>query len=122
MDDLTLKPKNIVLDVDNRLMQINWRDGHESVYDLTMLRLACPCAQCRPWVHGGGANGESPEFVPSAEGEIRSLCDVTMVGGYAINIRWADGHDSGIYSFEYLRSLCPCRAHSATGERGDYAR
>ncbi len=109
-----LRPKNIIVDVENRLMQINWNDGHESVYDLTQLRRACPCAQCRPWVHGVGEVGQSPAEVASAQGELRSLDNVRPVGTYALTFRWADGHDSGIYSFEYLRSICPCGEHTAS--------
>ncbi len=104
--DLIHKPNNIVVDVENRLMQINWADGHTSVYEFTALRRACPCAECRPWVHGVGTVGDSPESVRTAIGVLNSVKDVTTVGGYAINFRWADGHNSGIYSFEYLRSIC----------------
>ncbi len=118
VEDSKTKVKNIIVDVENRLMQINWLDGHESVYDLTQLRRACPCAACQPWVHGIGEVGDSPDSVRHAQGEIRSASDVTKVGGYAIHIRWADGHDSGIYSFEYLRSICPCEEHAAQDSRG----
>jgi DUF971 family protein len=111
--DLEHKPKNIVVDVENGLMQINWADGHTSVYEFTTLRRACPCAGCRPWVHGVGAVGDSPQAVRSAIGELHSVKDVNAVGGYAINFHWADGHDSGIYSFEYLRSICTCEEHTS---------
>ncbi len=119
MEDSKNKVKNIIVDVANQLMQINWFDGHESVYDLTELRRACPCAACQPWVHGVGEVGDSPESVRHARGEIRSVSDVSKVGGYALHIRWADGHDSGIYSFEYLRSICPCEEHSTPDARGE---
>ena len=36
------------------------------------------------------------------------LEDITPVGGYALGLKWFDGHDSGIYSYAYLRSLCQC--------------
>jgi DUF971 family protein len=38
----------------------------------------------------------------------RELEDITTVGNYALSLKWFDGHDSGIYSFKYLRSLCRC--------------
>jgi len=33
---------------------------------------------------------------------------VAPVGNYALQFGWSDGHDTGIYTFEYLRKLCPC--------------
>ncbi len=114
---LARRPKNIILDIDNRLMQIDWQDGRSCVYDFTQLRRACPCAACQPWKEGPGAFGEISESARRAVGELRRMEDVSQVGGYAINFRWTDGHDSGIYSFEYLRSLCPDDEDSAnTGE------
>jgi len=32
--------------------------------------------------------------------------DISLVGRYALNFRWSDGHETGIYSFRYLRELC----------------
>jgi DUF971 family protein len=77
-------------------------DGSEAFLPLPMLRRACPCAACqgepdamgrviRPRVeHGPGAF------------ELRGI---QPVGGYALQLSWADGHASGIYSFVYLRKL-----------------
>ncbi len=106
--ELARKPQNIVVDVDNRLMQINWADGHNSIYDFNQLRRMCPCAECQPWKEGLGPIGEIAESARNAVGELRRVEDVTPVGGYAINFHWADGHSTGIYSFEYLRLKCPC--------------
>jgi DUF971 family protein len=36
--------------------------------------------------------------------------DLQLVGRYAINFRWSDGHETGIYSFRYLRELCEQKA------------
>jgi DUF971 family protein len=103
-DTLKHKPRQILVDVENRLLQINWADAHESVFDFTLLRRACPCAECRPWVHGGEV-GKSPESVRHAVGELNAVSDVSAVGNYAINFRWADGHATGIYDFKFLREL-----------------
>jgi DUF971 family protein len=79
-----------------------FNDGFEAYLSLPMLRRACPCAACqgepdamgrviRPRVeHGAGAF------------ELRSI---QPVGGYALQPAWADGHASGIYSYDYLRKL-----------------
>ncbi|MBI5649690.1 MAG: DUF971 domain-containing protein [Chloroflexi bacterium] len=107
-----MKPQKILLDVENKLMQINWQDAHESVYDFTDLRRACPCAECQPWKEGGGEIGKSPEAVLRAVGALNAVSDVEPIGGYAIQFRWADGHSSGIYTWDYLRALCPCGEHA----------
>ncbi len=77
-------------------MQIRWADGHTSEYTFPKLRSACPCAHC----------DASRETVNAAED--LGLEDVTEVGHYAIRFFWSDGHDTGIYSYEYLRGLCAC--------------
>jgi DUF971 family protein len=81
---------------------ITWNDGHFSSYPSWYLREKCMCAECvdeftgeRKIVHG---------TIPSS---IERL-SVSPVGNYALTFSWSDGHDSGIYSFEYLRQLCPC--------------
>ena len=48
-------------------------------------------------------------------GEIQ-VAEVKPLGRYAVNFVWSDGHDSGIYSFDYLRGLCPCPACCGRGE------
>ncbi len=100
-------------------MQINWADGHSSIYELTYLRRECPCAACQPWKEGLGPIGVKSESARNAVGELRRVEDVSQVGAYALNFQWTDGHDSGIYSFEYLRSLCPCEEHAAHPERDE---
>lgn len=102
------KPVKIVVDVETKQMKIIWADGHTSIYDLTYLRRACPCVQCQPWKEGMGEVGQLPEAVLNAVGELKSMSDVNMTGGYGIQFQWADGHSYGIYDFEYLRALCPC--------------
>jgi DUF971 family protein len=102
------KPQKILVDVTNRALQINWQDGHASIFDLTYLRRACPCAECQPWKEGVGKPGESPASVLKAVGELKAVSEVSAVGGYAIQFHWADGHTYGIYNWEYLRDLCPC--------------
>ncbi len=102
------KPSKVLVDLNTNQMQIRWSDGHESTYDLTYLRRACPCAQCQPWKEGMGEIGKLPDHVLNAVGGLKSVSDVSMAGGYAIQIHWADGHSYGIYDFAYLRALCPC--------------
>ncbi len=121
MNPLENKPENIIVDLDQRLMQINWCDGHSSIYDFTYLRRECPCAACQPWKEGLGPVGVKSPSARDAIGELRRIEDVSEVGSYALNFHWTDGHDSGIYSFEYLRNLCPCGQHPARNQEGENA-
>jgi DUF971 family protein len=83
-------------------LAIVWGDGHESYYDPFTLRCACPCAQCVDEMTGEKVLRDS-SVPPSVRIE-----SVEPVGRYAITIRWSDGHGTGIYIFEKLRSGCPC--------------
>jgi DUF971 family protein len=84
-------------------LAIKWDDGGESFIALEKLRRRCPCAGCQgePDVMGQIHKGpEEPLTPPSFQ-----LRRMVNVGGYGIQPVWADGHDSGIYSFDYLRKL-----------------
>jgi len=88
---------------------VTWSDGHESIYPFELLRAGCPCASCR-----GGHENMSPE--PDKEVWDRKIPDgpeihmtgINPVGQYAVPFDWEDGHNSGIFSWYYLRALCPC--------------
>jgi len=105
------KPTSITADKIKGLVTILWKDGHSSAYPATLLRAACPCVTCR----GGHENMRS---TPDPEIHSYSLDDSPMthvqtieaIGSYAVTIGWEDGHHNGIYSWPYLRALCPCQA------------
>ena len=82
------------------LLRITWADEHVCDYQAATLRRACPCAQCvNEWT---GQRTLKPESISD---EI-AINDLSIVGRYALNFQWSDGHDTGIYSFQYLRDLC----------------
>ena len=92
-------------------IQIDWTDGHHSSYTLAYLRDECPCATCT------GAHGTAPEKTNYSAPQqspfqmykpTLKMLDVQQVGHYAIRIDWNDGHNTGIYSFDHLRAICPC--------------
>ena len=100
----------------SRGLTITWSNGHTQELSSELLRRSCPCASCRE--ARGDESHSRPLTGERAPGKKRSLIIVENtleeqldlsaiwgVGQYAIGIRWADGHDSGIYTFEYLRSL-----------------
>lgn len=104
------KPKGIVIDLAQRLLQITWDDGVVSVYEFDALRRACPCAECRPWIHElvkTTASHEPSDAVKHARGELHSTQDVQPVGSYALHFNWADGHTFGIYDWKYLYESVP---------------
>ncbi len=80
--------------------EIDWADGHKSVYPHEVLRGYCPCAGCQ-------GHGTEISFVP-AQGKSLEIDEIEAVGNYALSLHWFDGHSSGIYSYKYLRSLCQC--------------
>jgi DUF971 family protein len=97
---MPLEPKNIQLIGEE--LAIQWSDGVESYFPLEQLRRACPCAACggEPDVLGNIAR---PDVSYSDKSFM--LVGFQIVGGYAVQPRWADGHDTGLYSFTYLRRL-----------------
>jgi DUF971 family protein len=100
---MRLEPTN-VQQIGNELA-IAWNDGTESYLSLEMLRRACPCAAC-----GGEPDvlGHIPRPRVSYTDRSFELVGFDFVGGYALQPRWADGHNTGIYSFTYLRRLGQC--------------
>ena len=90
-------------------VEITWKDGHRSHWSFPFLRDACPCATCHEEREASGrAPGEAkprpPQTFPIYTPPARPL-EVTPVGRYAIKFKWADGHESGIYAWEFLRRL-----------------
>ncbi len=80
-------------------VRIKWQDGHESIYPARKLRLACPCAACVDEV-----TGQMRVIATSVAQNVHPV-KIDLIGRYAISIQWSDGHNTGIYSFEYLRKL-----------------
>lgn len=99
---MRLEPTNIQQIGDDLAMV--WNDGAESYLNLQMLRRACPCAVCggEPDVLGNILSRPSGMSYTKASFE---LIGFEIVGGYALQPRWRDGHGTGIYSFTYLRRL-----------------
>lgn len=92
------RPTEIRHQRDEGRVRITWADGHVGEYDYVYLRGWCPCAVCQ-------GHGNERRFVETVDPRLEKI---EAVGNYAINLGWADGHDTGIYSYAYLRDLCPC--------------
>lgn len=103
------RPTGITANREARNLTITWGDGHESVYTFSLVRHACPCAECRD----GHANMRSdPDpmvfIIPEVDTSATHMRNLEAVGAYAITVEWEDGHHYGIYNWNYLRALCPC--------------
>jgi DUF971 family protein len=84
-------------------LRITWDDQHISVLPIKLLRDECPCAGCKGEVLFGKVYKPAPITI-FQEG-MYELSGITAVGQYAIQLKWKDGHDTGIYSWEYLQAL-----------------
>ena len=86
-------------------LSLAWDDGHAGVISLKTLRDNCPCAGCRCETVLLKSYAPAPQ--PELPGKYR-LVGAEPVGSYALGVSWGDGHRTGIYTWEYLRSLCEC--------------
>ena len=85
------------------VLEITWNDGHRSLYPVVYLRRSCRCAGCVDEWTG------KPILDPHKVAETVRPIEIKPVGRYALSVDWSDGHSSGIYTFEHLRSICPCQ-------------
>jgi DUF971 family protein len=93
-------------------VDIEWGDGHVSHYGFVFLRDACPCAMCED-ERGkeGRERGAPPKLAPGALPMFKAAAkplSAEGIGKYAIKFKWNDDHDLGIYSWKFLREVCPC--------------
>ncbi|HEY8039240.1 MAG TPA: DUF971 domain-containing protein [Polyangiaceae bacterium] len=105
--DPRIKPLAIRSPRGARTTEIDWADGHKGIYPHAVLRGYCPCAGCQ------GHTGDV-RFLETTDAQ-RELEDIETVGGYALALKWFDGHSSGIYSYKFLRALCQCDACRPAG-------
>ena len=93
------KPLEIGPSADGAQLRILWEDGLEVSYQPRALRLACPCAGCVDEMTG------LPTLAPGTVPEDVYPLAIYYVGRYALQFVWSDGHQTGIYPFDYLRRL-----------------
>lgn len=87
-------------------LHITWSDGYDGQIPLMTLRKACPCATCR---EKRREKQDKPNLLPilkPEEAQPLSIAAMKPVGSYAYSVAFSDGHDTGIYTFEWLRELC----------------
>lgn len=84
-------------------LAIQWSDDKDTFVDYHRLRDSCPCAHCAGETDALGNVYKNPDIAKA-----QSAYDLTSykkVGHYAIQLKWGDGHDSGFYTIDFLRSL-----------------
>ena len=116
--DQRKKPLDIKVNVSSGAgVDIVWSDQHHSHYDFVYLRDLCPCALCND---ERLKKEEMPATVPAPNAALpifkpkpRARAAKAM-GNYALQIDFTDGHATGIYSYDYLRTICPCKECART--------
>lgn len=104
---MNIRPKNITLNQAEGYLEITWSDDKTCRYPLPHLREACPCVNCR-----GGHEYMGSQFAPDNILKLEparsyTIEKIDVVGNYAIQPLWDDGHQTGIYTWTYLRQICP---------------
>ena len=83
-------------------ISVEWMDGHRSFFESKYLRVNCGCAECvEEWSRRQLLDPATVAADIQAE-------DYLMIGKYAVQFLWSDGHYTGIFPFSTLRKLCPC--------------
>jgi DUF971 family protein len=97
-------PKDLRVKLSEQRLYIDWKDGRSSVFSLGELRRVCPCAACRTEREQQTAN---PLRILKADPSGLRVVNARLVGHYAIQLEWSDGHNTGLFDFRFLRSLSP---------------
>jgi DUF971 family protein len=101
-----MKPE-IISQISDTVITIQWDDGHESFYFADHLRRNCPCALCEE-NRSGAKSASLFKILKSGETAEITFTYWRWIGRYAIGFDFSDGHTLGIYPYELLRSLCQC--------------
>ena len=97
---MTAPPKNIRANSDEAALVIYWNDGASFRIPYQFLRGRCPCAGCVDEMTGSRV--VDVDRIP----DTIQLTNLATSGNYALKIVWNDGHDTGLYTWEYLAELC----------------
>ncbi len=104
-----MKPVSITANREKKELSVIWDDDHVSLYPFALVRAGCPCAECRG---GHDKMGDTPDpkvfSTDLPDSPATRINNILPVGSYGITPVWEDGHDAGIYKWDYLRALCPC--------------
>ncbi|MBL8160453.1 MAG: DUF971 domain-containing protein [Anaerolineae bacterium] len=100
-------PTALTLDKTSGILEITWSDGTTCRYPLSELREACPCVECRGGHQFMGREYDPDSILTLKPKRSHTITTIQRVGNYALQPTWDDGHHTGIYTWDYLRRLCP---------------
>ena len=103
--------RQVLIDTQAQTFTVVWADGHQSVFPLDGLRQACPCAACQG--HGAMHRLPAPELFRQPPRRRWENLRAEPAGSIGLRLTWDDGHNTGLYSWERLRAMCPCAACSS---------
>lgn len=103
----TVFPTDITLHQSVNKLVIQWSDGRTCRYPVGPLRMACPCAECRGGHANMGPQGDPDNLLDLIPDQPYTVEHLEIVGNYALQFHWSDGHHAGIYTWDYLYRLCP---------------
>ncbi len=106
-------PTNIVLEQSAGTLTIEWSDGRTCAYPVGPLRMACPCAECRGGHEKMGRQYDPTNLLDLIPVQHYAVDQLELVGNYALQFFWNDGHNSGLYTWDYLHRLCPAEGKNA---------
>lgn len=104
---MNAKPTKITLNKTEGYLEIAWADDAVCRYPLSHLREACPCVECRGGHANMGRAGDPANLLQLLPKRSYHMSELLPVGNYAVQPTWDDGHSTGIYTWDYLRRLCP---------------
>jgi DUF971 family protein len=96
-------PVNLAIRPPDKLW-ISWSDGMEREYRFVDLRKECPCATCKEKRMNPAPANRLMVLAPQ-EAQPVKIASMSPLGNYAYAITFNDGHDTGIYTLEFLREL-----------------
>lgn len=99
----------------DRGLTIQWEDGASSYYSIAYLRRMSPSAEARQMREQMGKNRLMVLPSSGGKGPIVAV-DAELVGNYAIKIKFSDGHETGLYTWKYLREIDPAGRAEGVGE------
>lgn len=113
---MSATPRNLDLKKD-RGLTVEWDDGTTSYFSIAYLRKMSPSADARQLREEQKSNPLAILPASAARATSQNLVaeGAEMVGNYALRIRFSDGHDTGIYSWAYLREIDPANADKKSG-------
>lgn len=94
-----MQPVKIKL-IEDKYLFIEWDDNSESKISLQKMRSLCPCATCL-----AQKENQSKNYIPLLLESQITVKNIEVVGTYAIQITWQDGHYTGIYEYPFLKDL-----------------